>query len=58
MMSETFIAKFPYIFFCPREISDYFGVASRLYLFIHVIIIGATKHVQSAVLASQAKPKF
>jgi len=38
-MSQTAIAKFTYIFFCLREISDYFGVATRLYLVIDMSLL-------------------
>ena len=46
MMSQAFIATFTYLFFCLREISDFFGVAVRLYLFIDMSIKGTKQHVQ------------
>jgi len=39
MMSQAFIATFTYLFFCLREISDFFGVAIRLYLFIDMSLL-------------------
>jgi len=38
-MSQAFIAKFKYLFFCLREISDFFCVAVRLYLFIDMSLL-------------------
>ena len=59
MMSEAFIAKFTYSFFCLRELRHFFCVAVRLCcypvvsVYRHLFIIEATQHVQSAVLAEQ-----